>query len=121
MKRYTALLLLPALLAVGSASAMRAPDFIDADQRATVTLRDDHPTVAIAVTNVAATTAVTAGDATLLPARQPDHAQSAPVPVTVTSAVPEPSGWAMLFCGALLLLLVPYRRDSDAIRLVDVK
>lgn len=119
MKRYTALLLLPALLAVGSASAMRAPDFIDADQRATVTLRDDHPTVATAAADVAAAPAVTAGDVALLPVRPQDHPQATQVPVT--SAVPEPSGWSMLFCGALLLLLVPNRRDSEAIRPIDVR
>ena len=120
MKRYSALLLLPALLAIGSASAMRAPDFIDADQRASVTLRDDHQPMAIAAADGGATaTAVTAGDAALLPAQRQDHAQVTPMPVT--SAVPEPSGWAMLFCGALLLLLVPYRRDSEAIRPIDVR
>ncbi|MYM28752.1 hypothetical protein GTP58_10495 [Duganella sp. CY15W] len=120
MKRYTALLLLPALLAAGSASAMRAPDYIDADQRTSVTLRDDHPPMAIAATDGGATTtAITAGDVALLPVRPQGHPQATQVPVT--SAVPEPSGWAMLFCGALLLLLVPNRRDSEAIRPIDVK
>ncbi|NYE63473.1 hypothetical protein FHW58_004703 [Duganella sp. 1224] len=102
--------LVAALLNAGPAAAMRARDYLD-DQRGPVTLRFDRPTPSIDITPPLDTAAVLtpAGDAQL----PPPHARHAHPPPPA-SPVPEPSGWVMLACGALMLLLVPHRK-ADAV------
>jgi hypothetical protein len=97
------LLLCGALLTAGQACAMRAHEFIDADQRAPVTLASDRNIAAITLEPALDTAAV------LTPAPEqalPAHAAVPPL----ASPVPEPSGWMMLLCGALMLVLVPNKK-----------
>lgn len=114
MQRLTALVLLSAVLGAGPASAMRAHDYLDADQRGPVTLPAERPTVAITVADTSATPATpAAADAQLAPPEQQSGSNAVATPVL--SPVPEPSGLAMLACGLLLLLLTPFGRDEDQI------
>lgn len=113
MQRLTALVLLSAVLGAGPASAMRAHDYLDADQRGPVTLPAERPTVAITVADTSATPATPAADAQLAPPEQQSGSNAVATPVL--SPVPEPSGLAMLASGLLLLLLAPFGRDADQI------
>lgn len=96
-----------ALLAAGQASAMRVHDYLD-EQRGPVTLASDHFTLGITTQPTLDTAAMLtpASDAQL-------HAPAQPTPVQFASPVPEPSGWAMLACGGLMLLLIPHKRDDS--------
>jgi hypothetical protein len=97
-----------ALLAAGQASAMRAHDYLD-EQRGPVTLASDHFTLSINLEPPLDTAAV------LAPASDEQlHASAQAAPVQLASPVPEPSGWAMLACGGLMLLLIPHKRDDSA-------
>jgi hypothetical protein len=108
MKRLTTVVLLSAVLGAGPASAMRAHEYLDADQRGPVTL----PAHQWADLVLPATPEVQAADdKTQL--RTPDS-QAAAAP-QVPSAVPEPSALAMLACGLLLLLFAPYGRNDDTV------
>lgn len=111
MKRLTALVLLSAVLGAGPASAMRAHDYLDADQRGPVTLPAERPSAAITVADTPPPQA--AADAQLAPPDQQSGANAVATPMV--SPVPEPSGLAMLACGLLLLLLAPFGRDEDQI------
>ena len=110
MKRLTSLMLLAAALSAGPASAMRAADHLDADQRGQVTLPAMQAITA--VTLAAPAEAAPADDNQLPTPEQQAHAAAA---TPVASPVPEPSGWIMVACGLLLLLLSPYSGDEDAI------
>lgn len=111
MKRLTALCLLSALLAAGPASAMRARDYVDADQRGKVTLPAELPHTAITMQ----APPEPAAEASLVQP-EPEPAPKTDAAATpVVSAVPEPSGLAMLACGLLLLLFVPYSRNEEGI------
>jgi len=105
--RRAIFLLCSALLAAGQASAMRAHEFLD-EQRGPVTLASDHLTLSIKAEPPLDTAAVITpdSDAQL-------HASAQAAPVQLASPVPEPSGWAMLACGALMLLLMPHKRDDS--------
>lgn len=107
--RRLAFLLCGALLAAGPASAMRAHDYLD-EQRGPVTLPADHAAPSLTLLRPLDTAAVVTArsDAQL-------HAQPAAqaTPPQQVSQVPEPSGWAMLGCGVLLLMLMPRKRDDD--------
>jgi hypothetical protein len=112
MKRLTALvLLLSAALGAGPASAMRAHEYLDADQRGPVVLSTE-PSGAVSTMPAPPETSATADAQLALPERPP---QPAEVAAPMVSTVPEPSGLAMLACGLLLLLFAPYGRDGDAI------
>lgn len=105
--RRAIFLLCGALLAAGQASAMRAHDYLD-EHRGPVTLASDHFTLSIN----AAPTLDTA--ALITPASDDQlHASAQAAPVQLASPVPEPSGWAMLACGAVMLLLIPHKRDDS--------
>ena len=111
--RSASLILCGALLAAGpvSAMAMRAHDFIDADQRVPVTLPSDRVTTALSLEPALDTAAVlTPAPEQPLTAPQPAHAA---VPPPAASPVPEPSGWVLMACGALLLFLVPHRKAEE--------
>lgn len=110
MKRLTALVLLSAVLGAGPASAMRAHEYLDADQRGPVTLPAER---SAAITVQALPEQSANADAQLAPPQQP--AQPDAVATPVVSPVPEPSGLLMLACGLLLLLLGPYSGKDDTI------
>jgi hypothetical protein len=116
MKRLTTVILLYAVLGAGPASAMRAHDYLDADQRGPVTLpaRQLENLVLPAAPDVPA-----ADDNTQLPT--PDQQTAAAAAPQVPSAVPEPSALTMLACGLLLLLFAPYGRNDDTIVPAPVK
>jgi hypothetical protein len=105
-----AVLILCSVWAASPALAMRAPDYLDADQRMTVTLPSEQITPVITV--VPQLQAAEAEEAAQLPTRQ--QAQVAATQ-QIASPVPEPSGLVMLGLGLLLLLLKPYKRDGEAI------
>jgi hypothetical protein len=113
MKTQTAFLLLAALLPAGPASATRARDYIDAEHRGYISLPAEQVTAAITLAQPLDATppAANAGAEQLPPPQQAKP--EAPPPVV--STVPEPSGFAMLACGLLLLLLAPFGRESEAI------
>lgn len=110
MKRLALLILSTALLGVSPAWAMRAHDYIDADQRAKVTLPGEQE--ALVLTVAQQPQAAATSDAALL--ATPEQAQNVAAR-PVVSPVPEPSGYAMLGLGLLLLLLKPSARHSEAI------
>jgi hypothetical protein len=111
--RRLAMLLCGALLAAGPASAMRAHDYID-EQRGPVTLPAEQAAPSLNIERPLDTAAVvsSASDAQL---HVQQSAQAAPPgQPQPLSPVPEPSGWAMLVCGALLLALMPRKRDESS-------
>jgi len=108
--RLTSLALLAAALSAGPASAMRTADHLDADQRGQVTLPVRH---AIAAVTLPAPPEAAPADDNQLPTQEQQARAAATTPVA--SPVPEPSGWIMVACGLLLLLLSPYSGDEDAI------
>jgi hypothetical protein len=111
--RSASLMLCGALLAAGpvSAMAMRAHDFIDADQRVPVTLPSDSITTALSMEPALDTAAVlTPAPEQPLTAPQPPRAA---LPPPAASAVPEPSGWVLMVLGGLLLFLMPHKKDGD--------
>jgi hypothetical protein len=101
--RATALVVCCALFAAAPACAMRAHDFIDADQRTDVTLPGDLTTLILPAQH---TGIPAASDEYLQPAPEQPHVTPRPI----TSPVPEPSGWMLLACGLLMLSLTRYRR-----------
>lgn len=111
--RSASLIACGALLAASAAPAMamRAHDFIDADQRVQVTLPSDRVTSVISMEPAPGTAAAL----TLAPeqplAEAPPHAA---LPPPAASPVPEPSGWMLMVCGALLLFLVPHKKPEEA-------
>jgi hypothetical protein len=117
MKRLTALVLLSAVLGAGPASAMRAHDFLDADQRGKVTLPAELPHVAITVQAAPETPA--AADTSLAPLEPAPKSDAVATPVV--SPVPEPSGLTMLACGMLLLLFATQGRDDEGIKPEPIK
>ncbi|WP_432381233.1 hypothetical protein [Duganella sp. P38] len=108
--RRLALLGLCGSLAASPASAMRARQYIDADQRAPVALAQDQraPLIAIAQQPPGADLA----QALRLPPPEETPLATAPL---AASPVPEPSGYVMLGWGLLLLLLRPHGREGAAI------
>jgi|GEM_PF-3996891 len=108
MKRLTALVLLSVVLGASPASAMRAHDYLDADQRGPVVLSTEASAAASSVP--AAPDTPVSADAQLALPEQPRQPAEAAAPVV--SPVPEPSGLVMLACGLLLLLFAPYRREE---------
>lgn len=107
MNRLSLLIVSAALLGASPARAMRAHDYLDADQRAGVTLGHKHATVATIEARLDAVPAPAEHEAELpAPHAQPQAAAPAPV----VSTVPEPSGSAMLVCGLVLLLLQPHKQ-----------
>jgi hypothetical protein len=117
MKRLFFLILCSALWGASPAWAMRAHDYIDADQRAKVTLQGEQdPPVLVLEQQLQASHAAEAGDvaeAALWPTSE--QAQAAAVR-PVASPVPEPSGVTMLGLGLLMLFLMPYKkRTGEAI------
>ncbi|MYM70147.1 hypothetical protein GTP45_25570 [Pseudoduganella sp. FT55W] len=110
MKRLISLVLLGALLGAGPAYAMRAREYIDADQRAAITLAAERAqTINIAP---ALETASNTDEAQL---PTPEQRAKATAATPVVSSVPEPSGLALLACGLVLLLLAPSGRDHAGI------
>lgn len=107
--RRLAFLLCCALLAAGPASAMRAHDYLD-EQRGPVTLPSDRSTPSLNGEKPLDTAAVVTGTSDAQLHAQPATPATAAPPL---SQVPEPSGWAMLLCGALLLLLMPRKQDDS--------
>lgn len=105
--RRAIFLLCGTLLAAGQASAMRARDYLD-EHRGPVTLASDHLTLSINAEPPLDTAAVIT-----LASDEQLHASAQPTPVQLASPVPEPSGWAMLACGGLMLLLIPHKRDDS--------
>lgn len=103
-------ILLCSVLCASPAWAMRAHDYIDADQRAKVTLRGEQRTPVVTVAAPAPTP--NEADASLLPTAEQAQAAAAK---SVVSPVPEPSGYVMLGLGLLLLLLRPSQQDGEAI------
>lgn len=93
MRRRACFILFSVWCSVSSAWAMRAHEFIDADQRVNVTLPPQEQQRASAF------------DEAWLPAPVPEQTVANAKPVL--SPVPEPSGYAMLGMGLLLLLLMP--------------
>lgn len=115
MKPLFPLVLLTALAAAaaGPASATRAREYIDADHRGYINLSADQATAAITLAQPLDPAPPAAGaDEEQLP--PPQQAKSEATPAVVSS-VPEPSGFAMLVCGLLLLLLAPAGRQAEAI------
>jgi len=110
MKRLALLILSAALLGASPAWAMRARDYIDADQRAKVTLAGERK--ALVLTVAQQPQAAATSDAALL--ATPEQARNVAAN-PVLSPVPEPSGYAMLGLGLLLLLLKPSVRQGEAI------
>ena len=107
--RRLASVLCGALLAAGPASAMRAHDYLD-EHRGPVTLPSDRSVPSLNVEKPLDIAAVVTGTSDAqLHAQPAAHATSAPP----LSPVPEPSGWAMLACGALLLWLMPRKQDDS--------
>ncbi len=106
--RRIALLWCSALLLVGPASAMRAHDYLD-EQRGPVTLRTDRVTPSMELTQPIDTAGVltpVSDEQLHAPPKPTPHA----APTPSASPVPEPSGWVMLACGTLMLLLVPHKK-----------
>jgi len=93
MRRRAWFILFSVWCSVSPAWAMRAHEFIDADQRVNVTLSPQEQQRASAF------------DEAWLPAPVPEQTAANAKPVL--SPVPEPSGYAMLAMGLLLLLLMP--------------
>lgn len=119
MTRLSLLILSTAVLGLSPAWAMRAHDYVDADQRASVTLQHERArtTTIEATLDPAPATAPATQDADLLP---PHPQGQAATPPPAVSTVPEPSGSAMLICGLVLLLLQPHKhveRFKDAKKL----
>lgn len=112
MHRLSILLLTAALLGASPARAMRAHDFIDADQRVSTAARGERPAVLV-VEQAPDTPAPASADHDLLP---PAPSPTPAAATTVSSPVPEPSGLAMLTLGLLLLFLQPHKRVE---RLLD--
>lgn len=112
MKRRVWFILFSVLCGASPAWAMRAHDYIDADQRATVTLPGQHAALILAADQAPLAAAATEG--ALLPTQE--QAQQAGAATPVVSPVPEPPGYAMLGLGLLLLLLTPTSaQQSEAI------
>lgn len=109
MRRHI-LLIACCLCCASPAWALRAHDPLDADQRAKVTLSGDQAAPVLSVAPAPASANDTADAALLAPRPQP-QAEVRPL----TSTVPEPSGYAMLGVGLLLLLLRPRQPDDAAI------
>lgn len=101
MRRRAWFILFSVWCSASPAWGMRAHEFIDADQRVNVTLPQPHATPAIAVEPQRAS----ALDEAWLPA--PVREQTSADDKPVVSPVPEPSGYAMLGLGLLLLVLMP--------------
>ncbi|MBV7538438.1 hypothetical protein KW842_21925 [Duganella sp. sic0402] len=117
MKQLFFLILCTALWGTSPAWAMRAHDYIDADQRTKVTLPGEQdPPVLTLERQLQASHAMEAAEvaeAALLPT--PQQTQAAAVR-PVASPVPEPSGVTMLGLGLLMLFLMPYKkRTGEAI------
>jgi hypothetical protein len=110
MKRLISLVLLGSVLGAGPASAMRAHDYIDAEQRAAITLTAER---AQTINITPALETAISSDETQMPT--PEQRAKAAAAPPVVSSVPEPSGFALLVCGLVLLLLAPYSRDHAAI------
>lgn len=93
MRRRACFILFSVWCCASPAWAMRAHEFIDADQRVNVTLPPQEQQRASAF------------DEAWLPAPVPEQTAANAKPVL--SPVPEPSGYAMLAMGLLMLLLMP--------------
>jgi hypothetical protein len=105
-----AILILCSLWAASPALAMRAPDYLDADQRTTVTLPGEQTTPLI--TMDLPPQAVVESGASELPTREQTQTV---ITQQIVSTVPEPSGIVMFGFGLLLLWLKPCKRDAEAI------
>lgn len=103
MRRRAWFILFSVWCSASPAWAMRAHEFIDADQRVNVTLPQPHATPAIAVEPQRPSALDEAWLPMLVLVREQTPADAKPV----LSPVPEPSGYAMLGLGLLLLVLMP--------------
>lgn len=105
MKLLISICTLAAVLAAGPASATQARRYIDADHRAGVVLPADHGKPLVVDTE--AGVAFMREPAAAEPPSSPERQAAPQTQAGAVSAVPEPSGIALLCCGLLLLVLAP--------------